>query len=586
MEDVSFSVRPGEILGHRRRVGQRQDDDRARPARLRAAGRADRERRRGRRAARRCSGSRERELRAAAGAAGLLRRRRIPASALNPSLRVGDQIAEMLRAHATDRATASRGGATCSSASTCPATATFQRRFPHQLSGGQQQRLAIAIALVCKPPRRRPGRADDRPRRGHPGAHPRRRSTACAASAASRSSTSRHDLAVVGSIADRIAVMYAGRVVEEGPTAAILAQPAPPVHARPRRVRPRPHASRAARRASPASRSASANGRRAARSRRAAPSGSPRCEEEMPAARATIGAGHACAASSGRGRRRSRSSPAAPRRSARATGAAARASRRCAPCTASRDGDVVAARRRLVHRCAAANASPSSASRAAARRRSRAASPGCTGRQAARILLDGAALAAAGEAARPRRAPAHPDRLPEPVRLAQPAPPGAAMRSRGPPRVLRGLSAAQAAAEVGELLERVRLPARLAGRYPGELSGGERQRVAIARALAAAARPRRLRRDHLGARRLGAGRRARPARRASGPSSTWRCSSSPTTSASSRASPIASSSSSAASIREQGDAGTVLTQPSDPYTKSLVDAISRLPVTGAVSVDP
>ena len=39
-------------------------------------------------------------------------------------------------------------------------------------------------------------------------------------------------------------------------------------------------------------------------------------------------------------------------------------------------------------------------------------------------------------------------------------------------------------------------------------------------------------------------------------------------------------------IREQGDAATVLTQPSDPYTKSLVDAISRLPVTGAVSVDP
>jgi peptide/nickel transport system ATP-binding protein len=55
-----------------------------------------------------------------------------------------------------------------------------------------------------------------------------------------------------------------------------------------------------------------------------------------------------------------------------------------------------------------------------------------------------------------------------------------------PARVLRSLSRAEANDEALRLLERVQLPARLARKYPPELSGGERQRVAIARALAAA----------------------------------------------------------------------------------------------------
>jgi peptide/nickel transport system ATP-binding protein len=53
-----------------------------------------------------------------------------------------------------------------------------------------------------------------------------------------------------------------------------------------------------------------------------------------------------------------------------------------------------------------------------------------------------------------------------------------------PLRMLRRLSRSDAEREVGDLLQRVRLPARLGDRFPAELSGGERQRVAIARALA------------------------------------------------------------------------------------------------------
>jgi peptide/nickel transport system ATP-binding protein len=54
-----------------------------------------------------------------------------------------------------------------------------------------------------------------------------------------------------------------------------------------------------------------------------------------------------------------------------------------------------------------------------------------------------------------------------------------------PARILRDLSAGEASAEAVRLLDRVRLPSRVAAKFPSELSGGERQRVAIARALAA-----------------------------------------------------------------------------------------------------
>ena len=134
-----------------------------------------------------------------------------PASALNPSLRVGDQIADMLLAHAPKRDVGHEVQAVLGRVQ-LPADREFRRRFPHQLSGGQQQRVSIAAALVCRPP----VTVLDEPTTGLDVVTQAlilkeidrlRRETGLAIVYVS------HDLAVVASIADRIAVMYAGRIV-------------------------------------------------------------------------------------------------------------------------------------------------------------------------------------------------------------------------------------------------------------------------------------------------------------------------------------------------------------------------------------
>src|SRR6185437_13172594 len=108
-----------------------------------------------------------------------------------------------------------------------PSDDAFLRRYPHQLSGGQQQRVAIAMAFVCRPK----VIVCDEPTTGLDVTTQARvlltirnlcRQHGVAALYVS------HDLAVVAELADRIAVMYAGRIVETGPRERMFSAPRHP----------------------------------------------------------------------------------------------------------------------------------------------------------------------------------------------------------------------------------------------------------------------------------------------------------------------------------------------------------------------
>jgi oligopeptide/dipeptide ABC transporter ATP-binding protein len=151
-----------------------------------------------------------------------------PKVSLNPVIRIGKQIAEQLvRRRGIGKRAAMTEALALLTAVGIPGAEAKLQAYPHELSGGQAQRVMIAIALALRPRlliADEPTTAVDVTVQAQILRALRERCTELGAALILVT----HDLGLVAQVADRVAVMYAGHVVEQGAVKALFAQPAHP----------------------------------------------------------------------------------------------------------------------------------------------------------------------------------------------------------------------------------------------------------------------------------------------------------------------------------------------------------------------
>jgi peptide/nickel transport system ATP-binding protein len=400
-----------------------------------------------------------------------------PAASLNPALQIGTQIVEVLEEHGFGASASERRARVAETMRevALPDDPRFLRRYPHELSGGQQQRVGLAIAFACRPRvivLDEPTTGLDVTTQAHVLDTVRELATTHRAAALYVS----HDLAVVGTLATRVAVMYAGRIVEMGLTEELFRAAAHPYTQRLIVAIPRLSGGREL---------IGIPGRAPAPGRR--PTGcafAPRCEYAEPAALEAIPElreitpGHVV--------RCLRAEEVRSRLVARAGGGVGRArTEGGAPLLTIDDVSASYGARTVVHdvtlhlarhECLALVGESGSGKTTLAR-----SIAGLHTDRTGRILL--------GETPLPPAARARSREMRRSIQYVFQNPYGSLNPRRtigqiiGQPLELFGAGDVDLDRRVREMLDLVSLPGDYAERFPDQLSGGERQRVAIARAV-------------------------------------------------------------------------------------------------------